>query len=326
VTDELVGRWYKDKKVLITGGAGFIGSHLAEVLVRNGAHVRIVDDLSAGSLQNILDYRSLVEFQQSDLREEGVAAKCLDGIEVVFHLAANASVPHSVNNPREDFSRNVYGTFNLLEAARDCEVQSIVVASSGAVYGQPDRFPIVETDMIRPISPYGASKAAVEATCQAFNASYGVPITIARIFNTYGPRQPRFVMYDFYRKLRQNPARLDILGDGRQIRDYCFVADTVEALIQLGRLDFSVCEVFNVSSGQSYSVVDVARAMVDIMGLGDVEFCFTGESWAGDAQRWEVSIEKLTSVTGYQPSCDLYTGLRCFVEWFDAHPERISTG
>ncbi len=303
--------------------AEFIGSHLAETLTRSGAKVKIVDDLSAGKLQNIQEFIDVVEFQEGDIRQMSFVLECMDEAEIIFHLAANASVPHSVADPRDDFSRNVNGTFNILDGARQRGVQSVVFASSGAVYGQPNRFPIQETDPIQPISPYGASKAAAEAICHAFSACYGLSIKIARIFNTYGPRQPRFVMYDFYRKLRQNPSVLEILGDGQQVRDYCYVADTIDALMRLGMCSSPGCEAFNIASGKSYSVIDVANILLNIIGLRNVDFYFTGSSWLGDAQRWEVSIEKIRAFTGFDPKFDLKIGLRLFAEWFDAHPERV---
>jgi UDP-glucose 4-epimerase len=296
-----------------------------DALVGAGAKVRVFDSLADGTLDNLAESLKHIEFIRGDLlstREELEAA--LVGVEIVFHLAANASVPRSVQEPNYDFHCNAVGTLNLLQAIRGTSVRMCVVASSGAVYGQPDLFPITEEHPLHPISPYGASKVAAEALCEAFHESYGIPIRIARIFNTYGPRQPRFVMYDFYRKLRANPNHLEILGDGSQVRDYCYVEDTVDALLRLAQLDACGCAAFNISSGRSYTVVEVAQSLISIMGLKHVQITFTGSSWAGDAKRWEVSIEKLTRHTGYLPRYDLERGLTRFVEWFDRHPERVS--
>ncbi len=314
---------YREKRVLVTGGAGFIGSHLVEALVQRGAHVCVIDDLSAGTLDNLDSCLHDIAFHALDVRSAPLADHFDRPFDILFHLAANASVPRSTDDPLDDFSRNALGTLNILEYARKRPVRSLVVASSGAVYGQPDRFPIEETEAVRPISPYGASKAAAEAVCHAFAASYHLPVKIARLFNTYGPRQPRFVMYDFYRKLRQNPHQLDILGSGQQIRDYCFVDDTVDALLRLGLFESSRCEAFNISSGHSYAIIELAQTMIAIMNLGRVELAFTGESWAGDAQRWEVSIAKIASAVGFRPRYDLRAGLERLVQWFDTHPQRI---
>lgn len=316
--------WYNQRTVLVTGGAGFIGSHLVDALVGAGANVRVFDNLADGSLDNLVESSTHIEFVRGDLLNDSEELKtALGGVEVVFHLAANASVPRSVQDPTYDFHCNALGTLNLLQAIRGTSVRVCVVTSSGAVYGQPDRFPITEEHPLRPISPYGASKVAAEALCVAFHESYGVPVRIARIFNTYGPRQPRFVMYDFYRKLRLDPTRLEILGDGSQVRDYCYVDDTVDALLRLGQLDSCTCDAFNISSGHSHTVVEVAKTLISIMGLKHVQISFTGNSWAGDAKHWEVSIQKLTQHTGYLPRYDLELGLTRFVEWFDRHPERV---
>ena len=315
--------WYRGRSVLVTGGAGFIGSHLVDALVAAGAQVRVLDNLSDGRLDNLAEAQGSFSLYRNDVLDTDAVLAAMQGTEVVFHLAANASVPRSVQQPAHDFRSNALGTLQVLHAARAAKPARCIVASSAAVYGQPGHFPICEDDALCPISPYGASKMSAEAICQAFHACYDVPVTIARIFNTYGPRQPRFVMYDFYRKLRANAKQLEILGDGSQVRDYCFVSDTVDALLRLGALGVPDCAAYNVASGCSYAVTDVARLLCAVMGLTDVKLIFTGDSWPGDAMRWEVSIARLRDATGYQPKYDLRGGLECFVDWFDAHPERI---
>lgn len=314
---------YSNRNILVTGGAGFIGSHLVDALVRLGASVRVFDNLADGTLENLIKASTNIEFVEGDLLDIGKVKSAANDVDFVFHLAANASVPRSVQDPHHDFHCNAVGTLNLLQALRASSVKMCVVASSGAVYGQPSRFPITEEHPLQPISPYGASKVAVEALCEAFHASFGIPITIGRIFNTYGPRQPRFVMYDFYRKLRVDPTRLEILGNGTQVRDYCFVDDTVNALMLLGLLDDGSCDIYNISSGHSYTVVEVAHVLISIMELEHVQINFTGSSWAGDANHWEVSIDKLMECAGYEPQHNLTSGLTRFVEWFDRHPERL---
>lgn len=313
---------YRSKNVLVTGGAGFIGSHLVDALVSAGANVRVFDNLADGNLTNLVDSAAQIDFINGDLLDDDKLSDAVHGVEIVFHMAANASVPRSVGNPNYDFKCNAMGTLNLLQAIRVSSVQKCIVTSSGAVYGQPRHFPITEVHCLQPISPYGASKMAVEALCQAFHSSFKLPVVIARLFNTYGPRQPRFVMYDFYRKLRENPTCLEILGDGTQVRDYCYVHDTIRALLCLGQLNDEPCTAFNVSSGKSYSVIEVAETLISIMGVKQVNLTFTGSSWAGDAKHWEVSIDKLKEHTNYLPQYDLTLGLEQFVKWFDLHPER----
>lgn len=307
---------YVGEKVLVTGGAGFIGSHLVEALLIAGARVRVLDSMAQARPDSLRQVLSSLELWEEDVRDEKAVLRAVNDCSIVFHLAANASVPRSVQNPREDFECNALGTLNLLQAVKSNPVTSCVVVSSGAVYGQPVKFPIQEEDALLPISPYGASKMAAEGVCRAFHASYGLPVQIARVFNTYGPRQPRFVMYDFYRKLKADPSRLEVLGNGRQIRDFCYVSDTVDGLLRLGTCPAEKCEAFNISSGLSYSVTEVAKELFLAMGLNEVEISYSGSSWSGDAQRWEVSIEKLARLTGYSPRYSLRDGLKEFVTWF----------
>jgi len=313
-------------RVLVTGGCGFIGSHLVEALVGRGAVVWVLDNLQAGSTSNLQAVRHQVEIVIGDVRD----ASCVTSIvtscrpRYVFHLAANASVPGSVEDPAYDFETNSAGTFALLNAlnGRDgCD--KIVLASSGAVYGQPRTFPISEEYPIDPISPYGASKAGAEISATMFHRVYGLQVVIARIFNTYGPRMARFVILDFLRKLQSDPTVLEVLGDGQQKRDFTYVADTVGGLILLAEQG-SACEAYNVSSGRSISVTEVAHALIAELGLADrTRITYTGRSWRGDAQRWEVSIAKIGRM-GYAPQVMLEEGLARTIAWFQQvqNPDR----
>ncbi len=242
-------------KILITGGAGFIGSHLSEALADLGAQVTVVDNLQAGSWTNLAGAARRIDKREVDVCRAADFDAVLDASRpsFVFHLAANASVPLSAERPGWDFETNCLGTVRVLEGLRRlCPAARVVLASSGAVYGEPARFPIVETDPPAPISPYGCSKLAAEMECRMYHELYGVDVRVARIFNTYGPRMPRFVVLDFLRKLRQDPGRLEILGSGRQIRDFNRVADTVAGLLLLAR-EGQACEAYNVASGRSCS-------------------------------------------------------------------------
>lgn len=308
----------KDATVLVTGGCGFIGSHLVEALVTQGARVWVLDNLQAGKLENLQAVRDVVEVEICDVRD---ATRVREAVErhrpqVVFHLAANASVPGSVEDPAYDFETNSAGTFVLLDALRhQQEIARIVLASSGAVYGQPDAFPITETHTQNPISPYGASKTCAETTARMFCQVYGLPVTIARIFNTYGPRMARFVVLDFLRKLRQNPDVLEVLGDGQQKRDFTFVTDTVQGLLLLAERGLAA-QAYNLSSGSSVSVTEVAHRLIAALGLTDrTHITYTGSSWTGDARRWEVSIGKLSQL-GYMPAVALEDGLEKTIQWF----------
>jgi UDP-glucose 4-epimerase len=306
------------RPVLVTGGYGFIGSHLVETLVARGACVTVLDNLQAGKPANLRAVEPRVRILYGDIRDPRVVTQATHEISpaVVFHLAANASVPGSVEEPLYDFETNCAGTFVLLNALRtagNCE--KIVVVSSGAVYGEPARFPIRETDPLRPISPYGFSKLSAETAAGMFHTIYGLPVVIARLFNTYGPRMARFVMLDFLRKLQQNPDVLELLGTGRQVRDFNYVSDTVEGLLLLGERG-EPGEAYNLSAGVNTTVLNLAHAMLDALGLaGRTEIRCTGTSWVGDAQHWEVSIQKIAAL-GYGPAVPMSQGLERLIAWY----------
>lgn len=308
--------------ILVTGGCGFIGSHLVEALVAQGCHVWVLDNLKAGLLDNLDTVRNAVEIEIGDVRDAArvkeVVQRCHP--QVVFHLAANASVPGSVDDPTYDYETNSGGTFTLLTALRDRDYcKKIILASSGAVYGQPEVFPITEETLVDPISPYGASKAGAELTAKMHFRVFGTPVVIARIFNTYGPRMARFVVLDFLHKLQRDPSLLEILGSGEQKRDFTYVSDTVQGLMLLAARG-GPAEAYNLSSGRSTSVTKLAHALIAALGLtGHTYITYTGSSWLGDAQRWEVSIAKLGRL-GYIPMVDLENGLAKTIHWYQSRP------
>lgn len=304
--------------MLVTGGCGFLGSHLVERLVADGAAVTVLDSMRAGCAENLSAVAGQIRLVQGDVRDREAMADLLQACRpsIVYHLAANASVPGSVEDPAYDYEANATGTFVLLDALRGLDMKPrVVLASSGAVYGQPDRFPITEDFPPRPISPYGYSKLCAEHIARMFFDVYGIPTVIARIFNSYGPRVPRYIVYDFLQKLQRDPTRLEILGDGKQQRDFTYVTDTVAALVLLAQKG-APGEAYNVSSGQNHSVTELAETLVDVLGLtGRVQFHFTGTSWVGDAQYWKVDVSKLRAL-GYDGRTSLREGLRATVRWF----------
>jgi UDP-glucose 4-epimerase len=315
-----VSTQFQGVSVLVTGGCGFIGSHLVAALNAAGARVTVLDNLRNGTRSNLagLSYNVLVV--DADVRDPVAvrAAIVAEPPRYVFHLAANASVPASVDDPAYDFETNTAGTFVLLDALRGAaEVEKVVIASSGAVYGEPARLPIREGDSTIPISPYGASKLAAEVVGQTMSRVYRLPVVVARLFNCYGPRMPRFVLLDLFRKLQQSPTRLELLGSGKQVRDFTYVDDTVAGLLTLATKGL-LGEVYNVSSGVSWSVRELADQVIAAVGLtGRTEVTTTGSSWAGDAQQWEVVIEKLVTL-GYQPSVALSDGVMRTLAWYES--------
>jgi UDP-glucose 4-epimerase len=300
-----------DMSVVVTGGAGFIGSHLVERLVGEGAHVTVLDNFQSGTLKNIASVADSVHVVTGDVRDMESLTVIADA-DIVFHLAANASVPLSVENPRYDFETNALGTFNILEASLHSDVKKIVYASSAAVYGEPVYTPIDENHPLQPISPYGVSKLAGEKAGETFKKVYGLPFAAVRIFNTYGPRQPRYVMYDFIKKLKKTPQILEVLGTGEQIRDYCYVSDMVDVFMAVAEKGDSI---YNAAGGVSTSIKKLAELMVAALSP-DTEICYTGTSWKGDITTLTADITKLKQL-GVEPKIPLREGVQKLIQWFE---------
>ncbi|MCK4730984.1 MAG: SDR family NAD(P)-dependent oxidoreductase [Methanophagales archaeon] len=309
---------WQDKEVLVSGGAGFIASHLVDLLVEKGASVTVIDNLKDGKIENLEKSKDKICFKKVDVRDYEEVEKTIKEreIKIVFHLAANANVPYSVEYPKYDFETNALGTFNVLKSCVDNDVEKIIYASSAAVYGEPVYVPIDEKHPLNPISPYGASKLAGEKLGFAYYHTYGIPFVSMRIFNTYGPRQPRYVMYDFLKKLKENPKKLEVLGTGEQIRDYCYVTDTANAFILAAENENAVGESFNIAGGNPISINELAELMVRILGLeGSTEIYYTGKSWKGDIVKLVADISKIKKL-GFEPKTGLEEGLSKLKEWF----------
>lgn len=309
----------KENWVLVTGAAGFIGSHLCDKLLEEDFHVLAIDDLSFGSLSNLqLDHKKL-KFFEVDIRNKSEISKIVleHKPSQIFHLAANASVPLSTNEPEFDFEINALGTVNLLEIMRNHlpEVR-MILASSAAVYGEPGKASITEETALKPISQYGLSKLIAEMQGCHYHSVYGVPVVIARLFNSYGPRMPRFVILDFMRKLKKDPSSLEILGNGSQTRDFTYVSDTVSGLIHCARFG-QTAQAYNIASGTATSVTELAVNLINVLGLNaQTKISYTGQSWGGDAQFWSVRIDRIIGL-GYKPKVDLAAGLAEVVKWFN---------
>lgn len=291
--------------VVVTGGAGFIGSHLVDRLVSLGWRVRVVDNLSSGSLDNIRHHLpGRVEFVKADLKSPEAALEAVRGAGTVFHLAANPEVRVSTTNPEIHFSENVVATFNLLEAVRKQEAGTVVFASSSSVYGEPEQIPVGEDAPLRPVSVYGASKAACEQLLHAYSKLYGIRAVALRYANVVGPRLRHGAVYDFILKLRRNPAEMEILGDGTQTRSYIHVNDAVEATITAWERSPKGFEAYNVGSDDWITVTEVARTIAEVMGLGEVRFTYRpvlhGVGWPGDVKRIALRTEKLKAL-GWKP-------------------------
>ena len=294
------------KTVLVTGGAGFIGSHLVDRLVREGYRVRVIDNLSSGRIENIKHHLEVnaIELAIGDLKDSQVALRAVEGVDVVFHFAANPEVRVSATNPEIHFNENVVATFSLLEAMRKSNVREVVFASSSSVYGEPEEIPVGEDAPIRPVSVYGASKAACESLIHAYSKLYGIKAIILRYANVVGPRLRHGVIWDFINKLLKNSSELEILGDGKQVRSYIYINDAVEATIIAWKKTSTRFEVYNVGSEDWITVDEVANIVIDVMGLTNVEKVYKpmlhGVGWPGDVKKIALSIDKVKDL-GFRP-------------------------
>ncbi|NHW44438.1 MAG: SDR family NAD(P)-dependent oxidoreductase [Candidatus Verstraetearchaeota archaeon] len=293
--------------VLVTGGAGFIGSHLVDRLVSEGWRVRVLDNFSTGRMENVEHHvnSQVVEVVRGDLKDLEVVKSAVDGVDAVFHFAANPEVRVSTTNPGIHFNENVVATFNLLEAMRREGVRELVFASSSSVYGEPDEIPVGEEAPVRPVSVYGASKAACESLIHAYSKLYGIRAVILRYANVVGPRLKHGVVYDFVVKLKRSPSELEVLGDGKQVRSYVHVEDAVEATMMAWRESDNHFEVYNVASEDWITVDEVADEVMKAMGLSDVRKVYRpllhGVGWLGDVKRVALRIDKLKAL-GFKPS------------------------
>jgi UDP-glucose 4-epimerase len=303
-------------RVLVTGAAGFVPSHVVDAYVAAGARVTALDNFSDGRHANLTTLAGEHEIVEMDVRDEAIS-KIVKQQDVVVHMAANADVPRSVRDPDYDFQNNVVGSYNVLRACLDSNVQSVIFASSAAVYGEPRYTPIDEAHPLDPISPYGAAKLAAEKLGFSYYKAYGLPFTAIRIFNSYGIRQPRYVMYDLLRKLRNDQSRLQVLGTGNQIRDYSYVTDTARCFLLASENKESVGEVYNVAGGEPISIRDLAKRIIAALGLSEVEVVFTGQSWPGDITALVADISKIRTGLGYCPEVALDEGIIRLIRWFD---------
>ncbi len=296
---------------LVTGGAGFIGSHLVETLVASGEPVRVLDNFSTGRWENLSAVRDQIEVIEGDIRDPLAVQQAVEGAEVVAHLAAIVSVERSLQNPQETMDVNTGGTLNLLEAARQAGVSRFLFASSAAVYGDHSELPLREDLPLRPLSPYAASKVAGEALCHAYRAAYGLPTVILRFFNIYGPRQDPCSPYSgvisiFAGRMRDGRPPI-VYGDGLQTRDFVYVGDGVAALIRAGKQDGAVGAVVNVARGEETSVLRLVTLLNQTLGAAlEPEFA---PPRAGEIRRSAGDPRRARSILGWQPTVGLAEGL-----------------
>ena len=305
---------------LVTGGSGFIGSHLCRKLLGEGHGVRVLDNLSSGKRANLSDVAGDIDFHEADLRDEDAVQRAVEGVEYILHHAAVASVQTSVEEPLIEQQINSVGTLNLLEAARQAGVRRVVFAASAAAYGNDPRVPKREDMRPTPESPYAISKLAGEYYCGIYDRLYGLETVCLRYFNVYGPRQdpasPYSGVISIFAKRMLNGLVPLVHGDGLQTRDFVSVYDVVAANMLAHQVESARGQVYNIGSGRRSSLMDLLTALNAVLS-SDIQAEFV-EARAGDVRDSLADISKAQSELGYRPSMDLERGLREVIEWMRA--------
>ena len=305
-------------KFLVTGGAGFIGSHIVDALVKNGDKVCVLDDLSSGTRENLATVIDKIDLIEGDIRNKDAVAKAMKGVDYCLHQAALRSVPKSLGNPGLYNDVNINGTLNILTAAKEAKVKRVTFASSSSIYGETDRLPEKEDFLPLLISPYALTKLAGEYYCRIFSEIYGLKTASLRYFNVFGPRQsleneyavviPKFITC----MLRDEEP--PVHGDGKQTRDFTYVANVVQANIKAATVPGIKCEVFNIACGKAYSVLDIIKYVNKILKkeikpkLGPIR--------PGDVKHTLADIAKAKKLIKFDPKINFEQGLMKTVEYF----------
>jgi UDP-glucose 4-epimerase len=296
---------------LVTGGTGFIGSHLCDSLAKHNWEITILDNFSAGSLENIQhllkQMPQKVKLLEGDCTNAIHVKKALKNVDMVFHFAANPEVRLELSDPQTCFQQNVYATYILLEQLRNSpKTHTIVFASTSTVYGEPKTVPTPENYApLQPISLYGASKLACEALISAYTYNYSFKTIIYRLANIVGARSKHGVIHDFTQKLNRNPKKLEILGDGTQTKSYLYITDCIQAMLTGLEKSKRQVEIFNVGSEDQINVKTIAQIIIEEMKLKNVKLTLTGgvdggRGWKGDVKNMLLDISKLKSL-GWKP-------------------------
>lgn len=306
-------------KVLVTGGAGFIGSNLADGLLAQGAKVSIIDNLSTGFRENLEEISGDFDFIEGDITDDGPLVKALEGVDIVFHQAALPSVPRSVENPAETHQACVNGTFNLLLKARDAGVKRIVYAASSSAYGDQPTLPKVETMRPEPLSPYAGAKLMGEYYCQVFSRVYGLESIALRYFNVFGPRQNPASQYSgvisrFVDAL-MGGKQPTIYGDGETSRDFTYIANVVNANIKAAQTSKGIGEVMNCANGERITLNELLEVLKKITDKNDVTAAFEPER-KGDVKHSQADNRLAVDCLGYEKLVGLEEGLIKTIDWW----------
>jgi|SRR5579875_939521 UDP-glucose 4-epimerase len=308
---------------LVTGGAGFIGSHLVEALVQRGQTVRVLDNFSTGDLANLEHVRRHVHVLDGDITDLETVRTAMEGVEVVFHQAALASVPRSIANPLATHHACITGTLHVLLAARQAGVRRVVYAASSSAYGGSPKLPKHEDDPTLPLSPYAVAKLAGEHYCAAFAGVYGLETVRLRYFNVFGPRQspdsPYAAVIPKFIAAMTSGRRPLIHGDGKQSRDFTFVADVVQANLLAAEAPGVSGKVYNIACGRRTSLLELVQHLNALLGT-DLQPMHT-DARPGDVRHSLADIDEARADLEYEPTTDIVTGLRhCLTWWQQRHP------
>ncbi len=312
---------FKGKNVLVTGGAGFVGSHLVDALVERGANVTVFDNLSTGRIENVATKAKLV---QGDTLDRETLQTAMGGQEHVFHFAANADVRHGLENPFRDLQQNWVATHNVLEAMRIAGTKEIAFASTGSVYGEPTAFPTPE-DAPFPIqtSLYGASKVGAEGLLTAYARGFGFRVKIFRFVSMLGPRYSHGHVIDFWRKLKADPTKIDVLGDGNQNKSYLHVSDAVAGVLCAFRND-RLIDICNVGLGYGITVNESLQIICKAMRVQPkVKFLGGERGWVGDSPRILLDTTRLRAL-GWAPKLRIAESIENTLEWLGSR-DRLSS-
>ena len=310
---------------LVTGGAGFIGSHIVDRLLRHGARVRVVDNLSTGYEKNLAHVKSQIQFEQADLADPEVCRRAVEGVDYVLHQAAIPSVPRSIEDPDETNRSNVTATLNLAAASSRAKIKRLVFASTCAIYGDAQALPIAESSSVCPMSPYALSKLMGEQYLDMCRRMYGLEAVCLRYFNVFGPRQDPGSTYSgvisrFLSSL-QSGSRPTIVGDGEQTRDFVYVENVVRANLLACQTANAAGQVINIGTGNATSLLEVLRILSEITGAKTDPAHQPPR--AGDIRHSLAAIERARSVLGYDVQVGFEEGLRRTSAWFKEHSDRL---
>ncbi len=303
---------------LVTGGAGFIGSHLVEYLEKRGEKVRALDNFSTGKMENIEDFAERIDLIKGDVRDRKTCEEAVKGVDFVFHQAAVCSVPRSIEDPLATNETNIDGTLNLLIAAKEARVKRFICASSSSVYGETEVLPKVETMNTAPSSPYGVTKHVQESYCKVFYKVYGLETVCLRYFNVYGPKQDpdspySAVIPSFIRRFLRDESPI-IYGDGEQTRDFTFVDDCIQANWKACYAQGIGGGVFNIATGKRISINQLYRELLNLLGK-EMSPVYASPR-RGDIIHSLADITMAKAKMGYSPRYDIGTGLKKSLQWY----------